>query len=580
MEDFVLKKSVILLIGLLLVSCATATPQPAAPQPAETQPAAPAEPVETTPPTQEPSPTAEAPDAPGLTGQVWYLESYLDAQNALAALMPGSQVTAEFTPEGQVSGSSGCNRYSGGYEVDGDQIKFSPLASTMMACIEPAGLMEQEAAYLQNLGKAASFRLVDGKLEMLDAAGQVILVYSATPPVAAEQPPAQPAEIPASISLEGLKNATYLTEFTASGTATLKDGVYTEPTAPGSASQTTVTLLDDMAYGLLPDGQTAAAVVLAINTGGSGTFFQLSLMVDANGQPINVASTFLGDRVILHQVSFEEGKIIVELTRQGPEDPMCCPTQRMLDVYAYQDGQLTLESSVELAQPSLTGVVWQWQEFQSSDETVTKPENPEAYTLQFLEDGKLTIQADCNQVMGAYTVDGSSLTIEAQAMTKMACPPGSLSDKYIEYLNNVVSFVFQDGDLYLALKMDAGIMKFAAPGSPAADGLTGVVWQWQEFQSSDESVVKPANPEAYTLQFLEDGKVSIKADCNQVIGTYTVDGSSLTIVAQAMTLMACPPGSLSDKYIEYLNNVVSHVFEDGNLFLALKFDSGIMKFTP
>jgi hypothetical protein len=26
--------------------------------------------------------------------------------------------------------------------------------------------------------------------------------------------------------------------------------------------------------------------------------------------------------------------------------------------------------------------------------------------------------------------------------------------------------------------------------------------------------------------------------------------------------------------------VVSHVFEDGNLFLALKFDSGIMKFTP
>jgi hypothetical protein len=47
-----------------------------------------------------------------------------------------------------------------------------------------------------------------------------------------------------------------------------------------------------------------------------------------------------------------------------------------------------------------------------------------------------------------------------------------------------------------------------------------------------------------------------------------------------MTLMACPPGSLSDKYIEYLNNVVSHVFEDGNLFLALKFDSGIMKFTP
>jgi heat shock protein HslJ len=580
MEDFVLKKSIFLLIGLLLVSCASGATQTAAPQPAQTQPAATAEPVETTPPTQEPSPTTGSPDAPGLTGQVWYLESFLDAQGAMTPLLPGSQVTAEFNADGQVSGTSGCNTYSGGYEVDGDMITFSPLASTMMACIEPAGLMEQEAAYLQNLGKAASFRVTDGKLEMLDAAGQVILVYSATAPVAAEQPPAQPAEIPASISLEGLKNATYLTEFTASGSATLKDGVYTEPGASGSATQTSVTLTDSIAYGLLPDGQTAAAVVLAIDTGGSGTFYQLSLMADASGQAINLASTFLGDRVIINEVSIEEGKIIVDLTRQGPEDPMCCPTQRMLEVYAYQDGQLVLESSVEIAQPSLTGVVWQWEEFQSSDETVVKPENPEAYTLQFLEDGKLTIQADCNQVMGTYTVDGSSLTIEALAMTRMACPPGSLSDKYIEYLNNVVSYTFQDGDLYLALKMDAGIMKFTSPASPVGQSLTGVVWKWEEFQSSDGSMVKPENPEAYTLEFLPDGSLGIQADCNRVVGTYTVDGSRLTLQATAMTMAACPPGSLSTQYLEYLNGVVSYVFEDGNLFLALKYDSGIMKFTP
>jgi heat shock protein HslJ len=105
-------------------------------------------------------------------------------------------------------------------------------------------------------------------------------------------------------------------------------------------------------------------------------------------------------------------------------------------------------------------VVWQWSEFQSSDETVVKPENPEAYTLEFLPDGKLAAQADCNRAMGTYTVDGSLITLEVLGMTKAACPPGSLSDQYIEYLNNVVSYVFQDGDLYLALKFDSGILKF------------------------------------------------------------------------------------------------------------------------
>ncbi len=392
----------------------------------------------------------------GICSLIWTL------QNKLTPILPGSQVTAEFSADGTVSGTGGCNRYSGGFKLDGTQIKFGPLASTMMACMEPAGLMEQESAYLKALEQAASFRLSKGKLEMLDTAGQVILVFSGTPE-AASQTISQPVETPASLSQEGLANATYQVEFTTSGAAPLKDGVYSEPAAPGSAEQTTVRLTDSIAYGLLPDGQTAAAVILATSTGGSGTFYQLGLVADADGQPINIANTFLGDRIIVHSLAFEEGKIVVELTRQGPDDPMCCPTQRMLEVYAYQDGELVKVSSVAMAGDSLNGVVWQWEEFQSSDDTLVKPENPEAYTVEFLADGKLSVQADCNRAMGTYKVDGSLLTLEVTGMTRAACPPGSLSDQFLEYLNNVVSYVFQDGDLYLALKFDSGIMKFTPP---------------------------------------------------------------------------------------------------------------------
>jgi hypothetical protein len=45
-------------------------------------------------------------------------------------------------------------------------------------------------------------------------------------------------------------------------------------------------------------------------------------------------------------------------------------------------------------------------------------------------------------------------------------------------------------------------------------------------------------------------------------------------------MAACPPDSLSDEYQRLLVDVVSYVFEDGNLYLAIKYDSGIMKFVP
>jgi heat shock protein HslJ len=591
LEELVFKKSIVLIVGLLLVSCASgATQTPAVtPASAETEPpvvaADPTEPAEVVPSPAEPPVVAAKPTEPlddqplaVLPGVVWYLQAYLEAGKDLSPVLAGSQVTAEFGFDGTLSGTGGCNRYSGGYELDGAQIQIGPLASTMMACLEPAGLMEQESAYLKALEGAASYRLEEGKLELLDPAGQVILVFSKTPP-ATDPAAGQPMEPPASLALEGLKNATYQVEFTNSGLAPLKDGVYSEPAAAGSAAQTTVTLTDSIAYGLLPDGQTAAAVILATSTGGSGTFYQLALVTDADGTPVNIANTFLGDRIIVHSLAFEEGKLAVELTRQGPDDPMCCPTQRMLEVYAYQDGELAKVSSVAVAAPSLTGVVWQWQEFQSSDETIVKPENPEVYTVEFLTDGKLSIQADCNRAMGTYTVDGSLLTLEVTGITKAACPPGSLSDQFLRYLSDVVSHVFQEGDLYLALKYDSGIMKFTAPGSQVRQSLTGGVWQWQEFQSSDETVVKPENPAVYTVEFMEDGTLAVGADCNRGMGTYKVDGSQLTLEVTAMTMAACPTGSLSDQFLRYLNDIVSYVFEEGNLYLALKYDSGIMKFT-
>jgi heat shock protein HslJ len=71
----------------------------------------------------------------------------------------------------QVAGFGGCNRMTGSYTIDGRRIELGPMAMTQMAC--PTG-METEAAFVEALEAAASFRLLAHHLELLDADGKVV----------------------------------------------------------------------------------------------------------------------------------------------------------------------------------------------------------------------------------------------------------------------------------------------------------------------------------------------------------------------------------------------------------------------
>jgi heat shock protein HslJ len=69
----------------------------------------------------------------------------------------------------------------------------------------------------------------------------------------------------------------------------------------------------------------------------------------------------------------------------------------------------------------------------------------------------------------------------------------------------------------------------------------------------------PANdPSRYSLQFRSDSTVIVKADCNQIAGTYTLKGSSLTITLGPSTMAACPPDSQATVYLQQLGAVVSY----------------------
>ncbi len=233
---------------------------------------------------------------------------------------------------------------------------------------------------------------------------------------------------------------------------------------------------------------------------------------------------------------------------------------------------------------SLTANPWQWVAFVSPVEQYSV-EEPQFYTLNFTEDGTVNIQADCNTAIGSYTTDGSSLTIVVGPMTRAACPEGSRSNDFVNYLNFTAGYFFKDGHLFIDLMADGGTLEFApaaeqAPAeAPQATTLTGTVWQWVGFTNPVEQYTI-ADPQNYTLSFNDEGSVKIQADCNIVLGSYTSDGSSIQITLGPSTLMACDEDSQGDAFIQNLSSAAVYFFQDGHLFIDQFADSGTMEFAP
>ena len=72
--------------------------------------------------------------------------------------------------ERKVTGSTGCNRLTGTYEINGAKLKFSPLATTRRFCAAAAAT---EQAFLAALTATDAYRVSDEQLELIGA-GHVV----------------------------------------------------------------------------------------------------------------------------------------------------------------------------------------------------------------------------------------------------------------------------------------------------------------------------------------------------------------------------------------------------------------------
>jgi heat shock protein HslJ len=95
----------------------------------------------------------------------WKLTSYGPASSPVPAV-EDTEAGITFNEDGTVAGNSGCNGFGGNYTVEGDQVTFSEIVSTLIACEEP--LMSQEEAVLRVLTETASYAIEGNTLTLMN----------------------------------------------------------------------------------------------------------------------------------------------------------------------------------------------------------------------------------------------------------------------------------------------------------------------------------------------------------------------------------------------------------------------------
>jgi heat shock protein HslJ len=437
------------------------------------------------------------------------------------------------------------------------------------------------------------------------------------------------------MTVDALKNAEYQSEWTASGKAPLTDGEYRESIVPGAATKIVVLLSDRMAFGYTSDGEPLAAVILITDPGGSGTFYDLAAVVEQDGQPVNVATTLLSDRAQIKSLAMEDDQIVVDMVTHGPDDPMCCPTQLVRNVYALEGDTLVEVSSevigtaeepsqptAQLTLDALRNATYpsEWEESGAITLTDGRYEGE-----PFVEGGatRLVVTLVSPLAFGDLNGDG----VDDAVVILVANPGGSGTFYSLEAVGNdggepvhlasyplgdrvrVRSLAVEGGQIALEMvahgpddpmccptqvvrntyaleggalveKGSEAIGTVEKPGEAAAPPeLLGRPWYWQSYlDTAGVGDISVGDPAKYMVVFLPDGTYHILADCNSGSGRYTVDGSRLTLEPGPITLAACGPGSLDAQFLAKLGDVVTFVLEGGKLFLNLKMDVGDMVF--
>ncbi len=117
---------------------------------------------------------------PELRGTLWRLQALQESGGPSLIKPPAKAAELQLATASQrVSGTGGCNRLMGGFQLNGEQLRFSRLASTQMAC--EAAAMVFEKRFVEALEQVRRFSIDKQQLLLQDERGRTLLLFRATP---------------------------------------------------------------------------------------------------------------------------------------------------------------------------------------------------------------------------------------------------------------------------------------------------------------------------------------------------------------------------------------------------------------
>ncbi|WP_394169586.1 META domain-containing protein [Saccharospirillum alexandrii] len=112
----------------------------------------------------------------------------------------------------------------------------------------------------------------------------------------------------------------------------------------------------------------------------------------------------------------------------------------------------------------------------------------------------------------------------------------------------------------------------------SAHRLIGRVFQWQYGLNEDGTRVQPDTPGRYLLRFNSEGRISLKADCNNYAASVRLTDTVFSTGPMIGTRALCPKGSLERPYVNAIESAAQWSFDGEQLMLRQPHDGGVSVF--
>ena len=403
-----------------------------------------------------------------LADTVWDVVSYNNGREAVVSLILGTEISANFGVEGDLTGNAGCNQYFTSFTASNGSIEIGPAGTTRRFCSEPAGVMEQESEFLAALSSAASYTIQGNMLQMRTADDQLALVMTRKLVVDLPEPdptvPTGRVNSPQGLNIRSGPGVNFpVIGFARDGdegeiVGRSADGRWwaaAVPTAPGGIGWVSADFVIASNADDVPVIEVAPPVVIVPTTAPTPTpppaptatpVAEISFGADRTNINQGECTTLRWSVQNIQAVwVYPLGEQFERFPRTGQGSEQVCPTvtttyeMRVLQ----RDGtvifrQVTVNVSGAAPDP-LVGTRWEVVNFNNGRGGVVTPLPDTRLTMEFGPNGSLGGSSGCNTYTTSYQVNGSNITIGQAAGTQLLCSePAGIMEQESDFLRSTL----------------------------------------------------------------------------------------------------------------------------------------------